>query len=161
MTVRVRMTATTGRARRAGSASGACALLERATVGMMQAERARAIPECDIMVPPDQTLALRAQSIRFPCLRQHPFGEVQALLQLAQLLPEPAHIGFEGLEPGLNLDLGPAATLPQAPSRAATSADADSGRVARSRAILTTANATIATMGMSGTRKSGFMSPSS
>src|SRR5205085_11501646 len=105
-----------GRAGRPRTRARACAIRERAAVGMMEAERARAVPECDIMVPPDQTLALRAQSIRFPCLRQHPFGEVQALLHLAQLLPEPAHIGFEGLEPGLNLDLAPAATLPQAPS---------------------------------------------
>ena len=60
-----------------------------------------------------RTLALRAQSTRFASLCQHPLSEVQALLQLAQILPEPAHLGFEALEPGL--DVAPVRTLPQPP----------------------------------------------
>src|SRR5437867_1174950 len=58
-----------------------------------------------------RTLALRAHSARFRSLRQHPFGEVKALLRLAQLLPQLAHLGFERLEP--SRELAPARTLPQ------------------------------------------------
>ena len=69
-----------------------------------------------------RTLALRAHSARFRSLRQQPFGEVQPLLRVAQLLPqlahlgferfEPAHLGFEPFEP--SLELAPAGTPPQA-----------------------------------------------
>src|SRR5439155_23744563 len=62
-----------------------------------------------------RTLALRAHSAPLRSLRQQPFGEVQALLRLAQLLPQLAHLGFERFErcePGL--ELAPAATRPQA-----------------------------------------------
>jgi hypothetical protein len=45
-----------------------------------------------------RTLELRAYPARFRSLRQHPFGEVQALLHLAQLLPQLAHVGFEYFE---------------------------------------------------------------
>src|SRR5437879_2302732 len=53
------------------------------------------------------TLALRAQVARVPSLRQQPFGEVQALLRLAHLLPQPAHVELERLE--ASLDFAPAA----------------------------------------------------
>ncbi|MGH2668660.1 MAG: IS30 family transposase [bacterium] len=59
-----------------------------------------------------RTLALRAHSARVRFLRQHPFGEVQPLLRLAQLLPQRAHLGFERFEPSRELAL--AGTLPQA-----------------------------------------------
>src|SRR5438876_10614071 len=62
-----------------------------------------------------RTLALRAHSAPFRSLRQHPFGEVKALLRLAQLLPQLAHLGFqrfERFEP--SRELAPAGTLPQA-----------------------------------------------
>src|SRR5439155_16103643 len=65
-----------------------------------------------------RTLALRAHSAPFRSLRQHPFGEVKALLRLAQLLPQLAHLGFERFERferfGPSRELAPAATLPQA-----------------------------------------------
>src|SRR5438874_2828446 len=67
-----------------------------------------------------EALALRAHSVGFWSLRQQPFGEVQALLRLAQLLPQLAHLGFERFEPSLELapgrtlELAPAGTLPQA-----------------------------------------------
>src|SRR5438552_8054589 len=62
-----------------------------------------------------RTLALRARSAPLRSLRQHPFGEVKALLRLAQLLPQLAHLGFqrfERFEP--SRELAPAGTLPQA-----------------------------------------------
>src|SRR5438132_10712504 len=62
-----------------------------------------------------RTLALRAHSAPLRSLRQHPFGEVKALLRLAQLLPQLAHLGFqrfERFEP--SRELAPAGTLPQA-----------------------------------------------
>src|SRR5438874_2859751 len=62
-----------------------------------------------------EALALRAHSARFRSLRQQPFGEVQALLRLAQLLPQLAHLGFEGFEP--SLEIAPAGTLELAPAR--------------------------------------------
>src|SRR5437879_12270386 len=52
------------------------------------------------------TLALRVHSAGFRSLRQQPFGEVQTLLPLAQLLTQLAHLGserFERLAPGLSL----------------------------------------------------------
>src|SRR5207248_11407807 len=62
-----------------------------------------------------EALALRAHSARFRSLRQQPFGEVQALLRLAPLLPQLAHLGFEGFEP--SLETAPAGTLELAPAR--------------------------------------------
>jgi hypothetical protein len=62
---------------------------------------------------PDE-LALRAHSARFRSLRQQPFGKVQALLRLAQLLPQLAHLAFQRFEPTLKLaPAGTGATLPQ------------------------------------------------
>src|SRR3989441_1794540 len=62
-----------------------------------------------------RTLALRAHSARFRSLRQHPFGEVKALLRLAQLLPQLAHLGFERVERfEPSRELAPAVTRPQA-----------------------------------------------
>ncbi len=48
-----------------------------------------------------QASSSRAHSARFQSLRQQPFGEVQALLRLAQLQPQVAHLGFEHFEPSL------------------------------------------------------------
>ena len=59
-----------------------------------------------------ETLALRAHSARFRSLRQQPFDEVKALLRLAQLLPQLAHLVFERVE--ACVVLAPAGTLPQA-----------------------------------------------
>jgi len=55
-------------------------------------------------------------------LRQQAFGEVEPLLHLAHLLPQPADLGFEGFEPAHlgfkrfrpSLALAPAETRPQA-----------------------------------------------
>ena len=57
-----------------------------------------------------RTLELRAHSARFRSLRQQPFGEVQALLRLAQFLPQVAHLDLEHLEP--SLALAPGGALP-------------------------------------------------
>jgi len=51
-------------------------------------------------------------SSRFLSLRQQPFGEIQALLRLAQLPPQVVHLGFEHFEP--SLVLASAGALPQA-----------------------------------------------
>jgi hypothetical protein len=51
-------------------------------------------------------------SSRFLYLRKHSFGEVQALLCLAQLPPQVTHLEFERLEP--RQELGPAWSLAQA-----------------------------------------------
>ena len=40
-------------------------------------------------------ISSRAHSAGFRCLRQHPLGEVQALLNFAELLPQLAHLDFE------------------------------------------------------------------
>src|SRR2546421_8989571 len=67
-------------------------------------------------------LALRAHPRRFPCLRQHPLDEVQALLRVRQLLAQLGHIAFQRFELSLQsfgrsrpgLELAATGTGPQA-----------------------------------------------
>src|SRR5436305_440303 len=65
-----------------------------------------------------QTLRLGVRSTPFRALGQQPFGEVEALLHLAHLLPQPVHIGLKGRERFRRVErrceVAPAEALPQA-----------------------------------------------
>lgn len=71
-----------------------------------------------VRAPHSRKLALWIRSARFRSTRQQPFGKVQPLLYLAHLLPQPAHLGFERVQPfepfEPSLGLARAATPPQA-----------------------------------------------
>src|SRR5207249_6640474 len=82
--------------------------------------------------------------------------------QLSSLFPRLAQETFREIEPFLvsaNSRCRPWTTCSSASSCAVISADGVSGRVARIRAILTAAKATMATIGMSGVRSMASLFP--
>src|SRR5512146_3149902 len=89
------------------TSSGCCARIGAAepAPAMMKGIVARYTTVFRIRLGPGlpRPLPLRTHSAWFLSLRQHPLGEVQALLQLAQLAPQVAHLDFQDLEPGLAL----------------------------------------------------------